>query len=121
MKNVLVVDDSLLMRGIIKKYLSQNGFNVIGEAENGRIGVEKYNELKPDIVTLDITLDEMDGIEALKNIKKINPNAKVVMVSSMVNQRSIAQEIILAGANACIAKPFDESKFLEVMLRVATR
>ncbi|MCL2634672.1 MAG: response regulator [Oscillospiraceae bacterium] len=118
--NVLVVDDSLLMRTIIKKILVDNGFNVVGEAVNGRLGVEKYIELKPDIVTLDITLDEMDGIETLKAIKKINPDSKVVMVSAIASQTLIAEELNHAGANACITKPFKEDELLKVLLKVSS-
>jgi two-component system chemotaxis response regulator CheY len=121
MKTVLIVDDSLLMRRIIGKILTENGFNVIGEAENGKIGVEKYSELKPDIITMDITLEEMHGIDALKAIKKINPSTVVVMISSMVNQSAINAEILQAGADAWINKPFKEEKFLEVFDKFKNR
>ena len=82
-QNVLICDDAAFMRMMIKDILSKNGYNVVGEAENGAKAVEKYNELKPDLVLMDITMPEMDGIQALKKIKEGDANAKVIMCSAM--------------------------------------
>ena len=85
-QNVLICDDAAFMRMMIKDILSKNGYNVVGEAENGAKAVEKYNELKPDLVLMDITMPEMDGIQALKKIKEGDANAKVIMCSAMGQQ-----------------------------------
>jgi len=119
MKTVLIVDDSALMRSILKDILTCNGYNVVGEARNGRIGVEKYKELNPDIVTMDVIMDEMDGIAALRQIRRYNSNAKVVMVSSM-GQEVIVREAILCGANAFLLKPFDENQIRDAFNKLRT-
>ena len=80
-KNILISDDAAFMRMMIKDILTKNGYNIVGEAENGKIAVDKYMELKPDLVLMDITMPEMDGIQALKKIKAIDANASVVTVS----------------------------------------
>ena len=82
-KKVLIVDDAAFMRMMLKDILTKNGYEVVGEAENGAKAVEKYKEVTPDLVTMDITMPEMDGISALKNIRSIDSNAKVVMCSAM--------------------------------------
>ena len=82
-KNILICDDAAFMRMMIKDILTKNGYNVAGEAENGAKAVEKYNELHPDLVLMDITMPEMDGIQALKKIKEGNPGALVIMCSAM--------------------------------------
>jgi CheY-like chemotaxis protein len=82
MKNVLIVDDAAFVRTMLKQVLERNGFEVVGEAENGSVGVRKYKELQPDIVTMDITMPEMDGLEALKVIRKEYPKAKIVMITT---------------------------------------
>lgn len=107
MPTVLVVDDAAFMRMSIKKVLEKNGFEVVGEAENGQVGVEKFLEFHPDIVTMDITMPEMTGIEALKNIRQHDPNARVVMVSAM-GQEALVREAILSGAKSFIVKPYKE-------------
>ena len=86
---VLVVDDAAFMRMMVKDILSKNGYEIVGEAENGMKALEKYQELKPDLVTMDITMPEMDGISAVKEIKKVDPNAKVVMCSAMGQQAMV--------------------------------
>ena len=114
MGRILVVDDAAFMRMMIKDILSKNGFEVVGEAENGQIAVEKYKELKPDLVTMDITMPELDGIGAVKEIKKINPGAVIVMCSAM-GQQSMVIEAIQAGARDFIVKPFQADRVVEAI------
>ncbi len=114
MKSVLIVDDAAFMRITLKTMLEKNGFEVLGEAPNGLEGVKKYAELKPNIVTMDITMPEMDGVDALKNIKSIDPNAKVVMISAM-GQESMVKESILAGASGFLVKPFKEEAVIKAL------
>ena len=102
---VLVVDDAAFMRMMVKDILSKNGYEVVGEAENGMKAVEKFAELRPDLVTMDITMPEMDGISAVKAIRKIDPKAKIVMCSAM-GQQAMVIEAIQAGARDFIVKPF---------------
>ena len=113
-KNVLVCDDAAFMRMMIKDILSKNGYNIAGEAENGAKAVEKYNELKPDLVLMDITMPEMDGIQALKAIKQGDPNATVIMCSAM-GQQAMVIESIQAGAKDFIVKPFQADRVLEAV------
>src|SRR5690625_1393649 len=94
---VLIVDDAAFMRMMIKDILEKNGYEVVGEAQNGVEAVEKYEELSPDLVTMDITMPEMDGIEALKKIQEINPEATVIMCSAM-GQQAMVIDAIQAGA-----------------------
>ena len=114
MRTVLIVDDSALMRRMMGRILSNNGYEVVGEATNGKIAVSKYEELSPDIVTMDVIMDEMTGIDALRVIMKANKNAKVVMVSSM-GQEIIVRDAILAGARGYIIKPYDEKIVLDTL------
>ncbi|MDL2287308.1 response regulator [Eubacteriales bacterium OttesenSCG-928-G02] len=114
MKNVLIIDDGVFMRVLIKGILNKNNYNVIGEAEDGLIGVEMYKALKPDIVTMDITMPNMDGITALKEILKYDSNACVVMVSAMGQEKYI-KEAIVSGAKSFIVKPFDEGGLISVL------
>jgi len=116
-KKVLIVDDAAFMRMMIKNILTKNGFEVVGEASNGVEAVELYKKLKPDLVTMDITMPEMDGIEALKKIKEIDPNAKVIMVSAM-GQQQLVIEAIQAGAKDFIVKPFQPDRLLEAVNKV---
>lgn len=117
MKSVLIVDDAAFMRMAIKKILEKNGYEIAGEAENGEEGVRKYNELRPDIVTLDITMPEMDGLTALKAIKTIDKNAKVIIVSAM-GQEAFVRDAIMRGAQSFIVKPFTEEHVLKVLSSV---
>ncbi len=111
---ILIVDDAAFMRMMIKNILTSNGYEVVGEAENGLQAVEKYKELKPDLVTMDITMPEMDGITAVKEIKKIDPNARIIMCSAM-GQQSMVIEAIQAGAKDFIVKPFNPQRVLEAV------
>lgn len=116
-KNVLIVDDAAFMRMMIKDILSKNGYNIAAEAENGKIAIEKYNEVKPDLVLMDITMPEMDGIQALKGIKTIDPNASVIMCSAM-GQQAMVIEAIQSGAKDFIVKPFQAERVLEAVKKV---
>ena len=116
-KNILICDDAAFMRMMIKDILTKNGYNVVGEAENGAKGIEKYNELKPDLVLMDITMPEMDGIQALKKIKASDPNASVVMCSAM-GQQAMVIESIQSGAKDFIVKPFQADRVLEAVRKV---
>ncbi|GEK57405.1 response regulator [Marinococcus halophilus] len=112
--SVLVVDDAAFMRMMIKDILEKNGFNVVGEAKDGNEAVEKFQETAPDLVTLDITMPDKDGIEALKEIKAADPNAKVIMCSAM-GQQSMVIDAIQAGAKDFIVKPFQADRVLEAI------
>ncbi|ASJ54342.1 response regulator [Brevibacillus porteri] len=111
---VLIVDDAAFMRMMIKEILSKNGYSVVGEASDGAQAVEKYKELGPDLVTMDITMPEMDGISALKEIKKLDPNARVIMCSAM-GQQAMVIDAIQAGAKDFIVKPFQADRVLEAI------
>ena len=111
---ILLVDDAMIIRMILRKILTEAGFEIAGEASNGAEAVRKYKELKPDLVTMDITMPEMGGIHALKAIREFDPNAKVVICSAM-GQKSLIIEAMEAGALNFIAKPFDEAKVIETI------
>ncbi len=113
-KTVLVVDDAAFMRMMLKDILERNGFKVVGEAANGEEAVKKYKDLKPDVVTMDITMPVLDGIKAVKKIKKIDPEAKILMVSAM-GQEKLIIESIEAGAEDFIVKPFQPGKVVEAV------
>ncbi|SHE68497.1 two-component system, chemotaxis family, response regulator CheY [Desulfofundulus australicus DSM 11792] len=119
-KRILVVDDAAFMRMMIKNIVTKSGYEVVGEAENGKQAVEKYAELKPDIVTMDITMPDMDGIEAVKAIKAIDPQASIVMVSAM-GQQAMVMDAIQAGARDFIVKPFQQERLLQAIERVLAR
>ena len=116
-KNILICDDAAFMRMMIKDILTKNGYNVVGEAENGAIAVDKYKELKPDLVLMDITMPEMDGIQALKGIKAADPAALVSMCSAM-GQQAMVIESISAAAKDFIVKPFQADRVLEAVKKV---
>jgi len=117
MKKVLIADDAAFMRMSIKTILTKNGFEVVGEAENGQVAVKKYKELKPDVVTMDITMPEMSGLEALKAIKEIDPQAKVIMISAL-GQEVMVREAIMYGAKSFIVKPFKEEHVINTLKKV---
>jgi len=112
MKTVLIIDDSDNMRMTIRELVQKNGFQVVGEAEDGKTGIKLYNELKPDVVTLDVVMRDMDGLETLKQIIRSDPDAKVVMVSAM-GQALFVKDAIVAGAKGFIVKPFSEQQILD--------
>ncbi len=117
MKKVLIVDDAAFMRVSIKMILERNGFEVVGEAENGLVGINMYKKLNPDAVTMDITMPVLDGIEALKAIKQYDPKAKVVMVSAM-GQEPMVREAVISGAKSFIVKPFKEEFVVQTLNKV---
>jgi len=116
-KGILLVDDAAFMRMMLKDILVKNGYEVLGEAENGLKAVEKYKELNPELVIMDITMPEMDGIDAVKEIKKINAGAAVIMCSAM-GQQAMVIEAIQSGAKDLIVKPFQADRILEAVKKV---
>jgi len=114
---VLVVDDAAFMRMMIKDILRKGGYEVVGEAEDGAKAIEKYRELKPDLVTMDITMPDMDGITAVKEIRKIDPNALIIMCSAM-GQQAMVIDAIQAGAKDFVVKPFQPDRVLEAIRKV---
>ncbi len=116
-KNILICDDAAFMRMMIKDILTKNGYNVVGEAENGLKAVEKYKEVNPDLVLMDITMPEMDGIQALREIKKVDGGALVIMCSAM-GQQAMVIESIQAGAKDFIVKPFQAERVIEAVKKV---
>ncbi|KAB8138748.1 response regulator [Gracilibacillus oryzae] len=116
-KRVLIVDDAAFMRMMIKDILTKNGYEVVGEAQDGAEAVEKYKELSPDLVTMDITMPEKDGIAALKDIKALNNNANIIMCSAM-GQQAMVIDAIQAGARDFIVKPFQADRVIEAISKV---
>jgi two-component system, chemotaxis family, chemotaxis protein CheY len=114
---VLIVDDAKFMRMTLENMLQNSEHQVVGEAETGIQAIERYRELHPDIVTMDITMPEMTGIEAVRQIIKEHPDAKIIMCSAM-GQQKLVVEAIEAGAKDFIVKPFDESRVVEAINRV---
>lgn len=114
MKKVLIIDDAAFMRLTIRTMLEKNGFEIVGEAENGRMGVKKYMELQPDLVTMDITMPDMTGIEALKKIREYASNAKIIMITAM-GQESMVREAVMSGAKSFIVKPFKEDQLVQTL------
>ncbi len=116
MAKILVVDDAAFMRMRCKKLLSQSGFDVV-EAATGAQAVEVYKEDHPDVVLLDITMPDMDGLTALKELKKLDPNVKVAMVSAM-GQQSVVMEALKSGAQDFLVKPFDPDRVLATVRKM---
>lgn len=116
-KNILICDDAAFMRMMIKDILTKNGYNVAGEAENGLKAIEKFNEIKPDLVMMDITMPEMDGIAALKKIKAVDSSANVIMCSAM-GQQAMVIDAIQSGAKDFIVKPFNQDRVIEAVKKV---
>lgn len=113
-KRVLIVDDAAFMRMMLKDILVRNGFEVAGEAEDGVAAVRKYEELRPDAVTMDITMPEMDGVAAVKEIMRRDPAAKIIMCSAM-GQQLMVMEAIQAGARDFIVKPFQQERVVQAL------
>ena len=114
---VLVCDDAIFMRTMICDILQQSGFEVVGEAETGLQAVEKYQQLRPDLVTMDIVMPEMGGIDAVRHITNLDANARILMCSAM-GQQALVVEAIQAGARDFVVKPFQPSRVLEAVQRV---
>lgn len=114
MKRILIVDDNAFMRLLLRQIVEASGYEVCGEAENGKIAIEKYLELKPDLVTMDITMPVMDGIESLENILKVDPNAKIIMCTAIDEQERMLRAIEL-GALEYFIKPFENERVAEML------
>lgn len=117
MKTVMIVDDAAFMRISIKNTLTKNGYEVVGECENGKQAIQRYAELRPSIVTMDITMPEVDGLDALKAIMKFDPEAKIVMVSAM-GQEAMVRDAVMSGARGFIVKPFSESALVTAVSKL---
>ena len=116
-KKILLVDDTMFMRVKLRSLLEKMGHQIVGEGANGREGVEKFKELSPELVLMDITMPEMDGLTALRKIMEYDPKAVVVMVSAM-GQECNVMEAVMAGAKNFVVKPFQETKIEEVLSRL---
>jgi two-component system chemotaxis response regulator CheY len=119
MTRVLIVDDAAFMRMMIKDILEKNGYDVVAEANNGIKAVEMYKREKPDVVTMDITMPDMDGIEAVKAIREFDPDAKIIMCSAM-GQQSMVMDAIRAGAKDFVVKPFQPDRVLEAIGKLSS-
>jgi len=117
MAKILVVDDAAFMRMMLKDMLTKGGHEVVGEAENGHVAVAKYMELKPDLVTMDITMPEMDGLEAVSRIRANDPAAKIIMCSAM-GQQDMVVKAIQSGAKDFVVKPFQQDRVLDAVRKV---
>ncbi|SEO70550.1 two-component system, chemotaxis family, response regulator CheY [Amphibacillus marinus] len=117
MARILVTDDAAFMRMQLKNIFQSLGHEVVGEAENGQVAIDMYNEVKPDLVTMDITMPELNGVEAVKEIKKHDPNATIVMCSAM-GQQQMVLEAIQAGAKDFIVKPFDQDRIKQAIEKI---
>ena len=117
MAKVLIVDDAAFMRMMIKDILEKGGFEIVGEANNGIKAVELFKKEKPDVVTMDITMPDMDGIEDVKAIKEFDPAAKIIMCSAM-GQQTMVMDAIKAGAKDFIVKPFQPDRVIEAVTKV---
>ena len=111
-KRILIVDDAAFMRMMIKDILTKNGYEVAAEAENGKIAIDKFKEVSPDLTLLDITMPEMDGVEALKEIMKVDPDAYDIMITAAGQQDKVV-EALKSGANLFIMKPFNEEDVIK--------
>ncbi len=114
---VLIVDDAIFMRKMISDILVENGMEVVGEADTGAKAVEKYMELRPDLVTMDIIMPEMNGIDAVRKIVEFDAKARIVMCSAL-GQQALVQDAITAGAKDFLIKPFNAARVVEVIAKV---
>ena len=117
MRKILVVDDAKVIRMVIKQILTRHGFQIAGEAGNGREALEKYKELKPDAVTMDIIMPEVDGIQGLKEILAFDKQAKVIMISA-IDQRDSLTDAIRHGATDYVVKPFDDDRMVTALKNI---
>lgn len=113
---IMIVDDAAFMRMMLKDILTKNGFTVVGEAENGAVAVEKYMELQPNLTIMDITMPEMDGLQAVKEIRRRDPKARVIMCSAM-GQQAMVIEAIQSGAKDFVVKPFQADRVVEAVTK----
>lgn len=116
-KKILITDDALFMRVTLKNILENNGYQVVAEASNGLESLDLYQKTKPDLVTMDITMPEMDGITAVRELKKIDPQANIIMCTAM-GQKQMVLEAVAAGAKDFIVKPFQPDKVLEAVQKI---
>jgi two-component system chemotaxis response regulator CheY len=116
-RTVLICDDAIFMRTMVGDILQQAGFEVVGEAESGLQAIEKYQALKPDLVTMDIVMPDMGGIDAVREITRLDPAARVLMCSAM-GQQALVVEALQAGAKDFVVKPFQPSRVLEAVERI---
>ena len=117
-KNILVVDDAAFMRLMLKDILTQNGFSVVAEAANGADAVDLYKKIKVNLVTMDITMPDMDGITAIKKIREFDPDARIIVCSAM-GQQAMVLEAIQSGAKDFIVKPFDAERVIDAVEQLA--
>jgi len=117
MKSILVVDDANFMRMMLKDILTKNGYEIIGEAGNGAEALQKYKELNPDLVTMDITMPDVDGIQGVKLIREFDPNANIIMCSAM-GQQAMVVDAIKSGAKDFIVKPFNAERVVEAVKKI---
>ena len=113
---IMIVDDAAFMRMMLKDILTKNGFNVVGEAENGAVPVEKFKECQPNLTIMDITMPEMDGLQAVKEIRKLDSKARIIMCSAM-GQQSMVIEAIQSGAKDFVVKPFQAERVVEAVTK----
>ncbi|HBV86004.1 response regulator [Desulfosporosinus sp.] len=113
---IMIVDDAAFMRMMLKDILLKNGFNVVGEAENGVMAVEKYKELQPNLTIMDITMPEMDGLQSVKEIRKLDSKARIIMCSAM-GQQAMVIEAIQSGAKDFVVKPFQAERVVEAVTK----
>lgn len=117
MAKIIIADDAAFMRMVLKNILERYGHEVIAEADNGETAVQKYAENKPDLVTMDITMPDMDGISAVQKIMSIDPNAKIIMCSAM-GQQNMVLDAVKAGAKDFVTKPFQETRVISSIEKV---
>jgi two-component system chemotaxis response regulator CheY len=117
MSRVLIVDDAAFMRMILRNMIIKMGLEVVGEARNGLEAIKQFSDLKPDVVTMDITMPEMDGVIAVGEILKMDKHAKIIICSAKAQKRMVV-DAMLAGAKDFIVKPFQEEKVQEALLKV---
>jgi len=118
-KTVLITDDTAFMRMTLRNVIQKNGFTVVGEASDGEEAVNKYKELRPDLVTMDITMPKMDGISAIKEIMKFDSNARIIVCSAM-GQKPMVIEALNAGARDFLVKPFDAQRVVEALHKASS-